>query len=788
MMTPTLAHLLLCLTPGVADPVDFNRDIRPLLSDNCFHCHGPDRARRKAGLRLDRREEAVEAGVIVPGKRAESPLFARVSGHLGRMPPPKSGKSLTPAQVELLGRWIDQGAKYDTHWAYKAPQRPPLPAAKDATWPRNAIDYFVLQRLEKEGLRPSPEADRATLIRRVSLDLTGLPPTPAEVDAFVADRSPDAYEKVVDRLLASPAYGERMAGKWLDLARYADTNGNRLDNHRDVWLWRDWVIGAFNSNVPFDHFTVEQLAGDLLPGATVSQRVATGFHRNTMVNFTPKPPEKKPAKPAPPQPATSAKVRKVGGDDEYRARAVMDRVATTATVWLGSTLACAQCHDHKYDPFAQKDFYRFYAFFNNVPEKGLDGEKDNPVPSIRVPSPEQAAQLAELRCRIARGRDEDELRRLQKAEAELLRSVPSAMVMEEMPQPRKTHVFLGGDYLNEGEEVTPGVPASLPPMPSTGSRVNRLDLARWLVDPKNPLTARVAVNRAWEQHFGNGLVRTVDDFGSQGEPPTHPELLDWLATEWVARGWDVKALHRQIVLSATYRQSSCVNPELRERDPDNRLLARGGRFRLDGETIRDNALSIAGLLVHRVGGPSVRPYQPAGLWEQVAVGGGYSSQTYVQSQGPDLYRRGLYTYWKRSLPHPALVAFDAPTRETCTACRPRTNTPLQALVLLNDPNFVEAARALAERILREEGSDFAGRVAHGFRLCTGRTPTEREVRVLERLYRQRLADYRKDLDAARKLVNVGASRSAPGLDVSELAAWTVVANLLLNLDEVIARE
>jgi hypothetical protein len=587
------------------------------------------------------------------------------------------------------------------------------------------------------------------------------------VDTFLADRSPDAAEKLVERLLASPHYGERMAQQWLDLARCADTNGYRLDNHRDMWLYRDWVIAAFNANKPFDAFTIEQLAGDLLPGATVAQRVATGFHRNTMVNFG-------------------------NGSDprEYLAKAVIDRVSTTASVWLGSTLACAQCHDHKYDPFTQRDFYRFYAFFNNVPEKGLDGDKGSPVPILRVPSPEQEAQLAALRRDLAQldARSQPrEFARLKQTEADLLQSIPTAMVMEEMARPRMTRVLLRGDYLSEGEVVTPGVPASLPPL-RPGAPANRLGLARWLIDPANPLTSRVAVNRAWQLFFGTGLVRTADDFGSQGEPPSHPELLDWLAAEFIASGWDVKALHRLIVTSATYRQSSRVSAEQRARDPHNRLLARGPRFRLDAEAVRDNALAISGLLHRTIGGPSVRPYQPAGLWEQVAVGGNYSSQTYAQSKGRDLYRRGLYTYWKRSLPHPSLVAFDAPSREACTVVRSRTNTPLQALVLLNDPTYLEAARALAQRTLCEGGAAPGDRLTYAFRLCTARRPTAQELAILTRILDQQLLTYRQDRASAEALSRVGESERAGGLDARELGAWTAVANVLLNLDETISKE
>jgi hypothetical protein len=772
-----LLLLLLVSARAAAEPntpdraVSFNRDIRPILSDNCFKCHGPDAKTRKAGLRLDRRAGALaelRSGgfAVVPGRRSASELWNRITtgDEAERMPPRSTEKRLTPAQIELLGRWIDQGAPWDEHWAYTPPRRPVLPTVAPTSWPRNPIDYFVLHRLEREGLGPAPEADRATLLRRLSFDLLGLPPTPAEIDAFVQDPSPNAYEKVVDRLLDSPRYGERMAQPWLDLARYADTNGYRLDNHRDMWKWRDWVIDALNSNMPFDEFTVEQLAGDLLPRATLSQKVATGFHRNTMVNFG-------------------------NGSDpkEYLHKAVSDRVATTATVWLGTTLACAQCHDHKYDPFTQKDYYRLYAFFNNVPEKGLDGDKANPVPSLMLPTPEQARKLAELRgARQHLGPRDRDLDRLKNAEEVLLASIPSTLVMEEMPRPRETHVLIRGDYLSPGERVTAGVPASLPALPK-GAPANRLGLARWLTDPGHPLTARVAVNRAWQTFFGAGIVKTGDDFGSQGDPPSHPALLDWLAVEFRAGGWDVKRLHKLIVMSATYRQSSHVSRELREKDPANRLLARGPRFRLDAETIRDNALAVSGLLDHRIGGPSVRPYQPPGLWEQVAVGGNYSSQTYVPSVGRDLYRRGLYTYVKRSMPHPSLTAFDAPNREACTVSRPRTTTPLQALVLLNDPAYLEAGRALAQRVLRNKELDTSGRLAFAFRLCTGRRPQRAELDVLARVLDQQLRGFRREQQAARDLVAVGAVPIPADVDAADLAAWTVLANLLLNLDEALTR-
>ncbi len=1036
--------------------VDFNRDIRPILSNHCYACHGPDEGKRKAGLRLDQKEvayKALQSGMValVPGKPEESELVRRITAtsETERMPLKKFGKPLSKAQIDLLRKWVEQGAEYKDHWAYLPVQRPSLPEVKNKAWARNGIDHLILARLEKEGLKPSPEADRTTLIRRVTFDLTGLPPTPEEVDAFLTDASPNAYEKLVDGLLASPHYGERMAQHWLDLARFADTNGYHIDNHRDMWKWRDWVIDAFNKNMPFDQFTIEQLAGDLLPNATLEQRIASGFNRNCMVNFE-------------------------GGADpnEYHTKYVIDRVVTTSTVWLSTTLACAECHDHKYDPFTQKEFYQLYAFFNNVPEKGLDGQKDNPAPSIKVATLEQEAQLAEVRKKLAdldarikaelaqikveessggwsawlgpngwmawlsdsrplqpqdyvwiddglppgavaqgnegpnswkfvstnrpvlsgakshtrtamglsqhfftganpglkigegdklftyvyldpvnppktimlqfndgawehraywgedaipwgtnntasrlpmgplpeagkwvrleveakvvdlkagavlngwaftqvdgavfwdkagihtrtpqatpttftsqaewekweksnknstlpkpiqdllkmepakrndnqtkqlrdyfvqhiyaKSRDlfdplNREIDGLKKAEADLNNAIPATMVMQEMDKPRDTFVLIRGDFQQKGEKVSPNVPKSLPPLPD-GMKADRLALAKWLVAPNHPLTSRVTVNRYWEQVFGNGIVKTGEDFGSQGEWPSHPELLDWLASEFMSpsqpsplggegrvSGWDVKAFMKMLVTSAAYRQSAKVTRELVQRDPENRLLARGPRFRLNAEMIRDNALAASGLLSKRLGGPSVRPYQPPGLWEQVAFGGGFSAQSYVQSKGDDLYRRGLYIYIKRSLPYPSLFTFDAPNREVCTDRRPRTNTPLQALVLLNDPVYVECARNLGQRVLKEGGSDTESRLKYAFKLCTAREPRPEELKVLLRIYEQQLAKYRENPKAAEKLVSIGESPRPKDVDVSELAAWTAIGNVLLNLDETVTK-
>ncbi len=823
--------LLLLPTPVQADEpppggkVEFNRDIRPILSDACYTCHGPAKSTRKAGLRLDTEEgmfsDLGDGRVVSPGKPDQSELWRRISAAepSKRMPPPKSGRKLSAHQVELIRRWIAQGARWQNHWAFIPPQRPAPPAVKDAAWPRNAIDRFVFARLEKEGLRPSPEASPETLLRRVTLDLTGLPPTPAEIDAFLADRSPQAYEKVVDRLLASPRYGERMVLEWLDAARYADSNGYQTDGTRPMWPWRDWVIDALNRNLPFDQFTVEQLAGDLLPGATVSQKVATGFNRNHMLNGE-------------------------GGriPEESRVDYVVDRVNTTATVWLGLTVACAQCHDHKYDPIPQKDFYRLYAFFNNVAESGgVDRRNSTAAPVIELPTEQQKARMAEQTRAIARL--EEELRgldaKLRPRQADWERASPTArmtaeliavlrtpraersprgakaltayylanaperqtlqskldaarkalsglknsvlitMVMEERAQPRDTFVLVRGQYDKYGAKVTAAVPACLPPLPP-GAPNNRLGFAKWLVDRSNPLTARVAVNRAWQAFFGAGLVKTAEDFGSQGDAPSHPDLLDWLATEF-QNGWDVKALHRLIVTSATYRQSSRLRPELLERDPDNRLLARGPRLRLSSFALRDQALALSGLLVEKRGGPPVRPYQPPGIWEEMSFG----FIRYVQDKGPSLYRRSLYTFWRRSVGPTNL--FDTSPRQVCTVRLPRTNTPLHALVLMNDTTYVEAARVWAERLLRQPGTP-RERLARAFREATGRHPTAAEASILERGFERVLRQYRADRPAALKLLSTGEHPRDPALDPAEVAAYTGVLNTILNLDEVITKE
>jgi len=1021
--------------------VNFDRDIRPIFSDTCYACHGPDDAKRKAALRLDQRESAFaprDGGpAIVPGSPSKSAIFQRITSRDAneRMPPADSGRQLTHEQIALIERWIKQGATWQEHWSLVRPKRPPVPNVPEPAWNHNAIDAFVQSRLAREHLTPSLPADASPLIRRVTLDLTGLPPTPEEVDAFQNDPAPDAYEKVVERLLASPRYGERMAIRWLEAARYADTNGYQTDGERFMWRWRDWVINAFNAGLPFDRFTIEQLAGDLLPHATLDQKIATGFNRNHRGNGE-------------------------GGiiPEEYLVEYAVDRVETTATVWLGVTLGCARCHDHKYDPFRQKEFYQFFAYFDNVPERGRAIKVGNSPPLIKAPTVDDQRKLARLETqrRAVQSEYDREARELTQAQvrweksgernlpqdwapvrdllghwsfsgtlqassgktkaatcvggpisyvpspvgtgAELdgrrylnagnvgnfgyfdaftlaawirpagpdagtivsrmldaddglgyslsiqqgklhvnlvnrwlddairvetadpidcsawhhiavtydgtrvangirihvdglpraiqvnldelnqsfeskeplrigggggpdgrfrgaldevrvydrvlepqevlvlatpdslssiclcppakrtagqaaklrqffienqapqplrqalhtiralddqiehfAESFPTVMVMEDMNPPRQTHILIRGQYDHPSEKVFAGVPASLPPL-RAGLPNNRLGLARWLVDPANPLTSRVAVNRQWQMLFGDGLVRTTEDFGSQGDRPSHPELLDWLATEFVRLGWDIKALDRLIVTSATYRQSSDASRELIERDPENRLLARGPRKRLSAEMIRDQALAASGLLVERLGGPSVRPYQPPGLWKDLTGG------EYKPDSGSKLYRRSLYTFWKRTVAPPAMVAFDAATREACTVRETRTNTPLQALNLLNDVTYMEASRKLAERVLALPKASANERIERAFRLVLSRKPTAAEAQILQGSYSRRLAGFRTNVNAALKLVTIGESPRDERLDVADLAAYTTTASLIFNLAETVSKQ
>ena len=1171
-----LAGAQCCIAATAPKPatksIEFNRDIRALLSDNCFACHGPDENKRKGKLRLDVKDEAFKPAksgdhAIVPGDLKQSQMVARITSSDPEevMPPPKTGKKLTPAQIDLLKRWIAEGATWQTHWAYETPKRPTLPVVQDKKRTKNEIDSFILAKLDKEKLRPAPEADKTTLVRRVTQDLTGLPPTPDEVDAFLADKSPAAYEKVVDRLLASPRYGEHAARYWLDAARYADSHGYHIDSERSLWKYREWVINAFNSNKPFDQFTTEQIAGDLLPEATVDQQIGSGYVRCNLSTGE-------------------------GGAivEEYQAKYTFDRVETTSTMWLGLTLTCARCHTHKYDPILHREYYGLYAIFNNLNESVMDANAPNPAPSIKVPTSEQTRRQGELKTLLAGGRKKldapmpeldaaqpkweakwrsqlsegwtalkpelvqstngtefsinedrsvlargtnppadsyevkmklapgslaavrlealpheslplkgssraddgnfrlaefeaeivypgtnskpakikftqaladsakagnevalaidakpetgwqadtngltdahaalflpadpitiksnatltvqlrfsasqskraighfrlsaaqneelvqllappkaepwqvlgpfktestpagftnvfdpekavdlkktypgvrDEIKwsakadfedgkanllvqdlhglhgafylyrtmklpaarkvelslraddlfklwvngklvaergekekagegpvkvavNLQKGENKFLvkvvttqgaayftfkdsiddehalpadvaalfaatkkftapqqakiksvyrrlhspefkqnfesvekwteenggieKSIPSTMVAKEMEKPRDTFMLIRGEYDKKGDKVGPGVPAILPPWPA-GQPTNRLGFARWLLLPEHPLTARVTVNRFWQQYFGTGLVKTTEDFGVQGDNPSHPELLDWLATEFRSN-WDVKKIHRLMVTSAAYRQSSKMTPQMLARDPENRLLARGPRFRVDAESVRDTALFISGLLVEHAGGKSVKPFQPSGLWEAVSFN---NSQKYVPDTGDSQYRRSMYTYWKRQSPPPNMMIFDAPTREYCVVRRPRTNTPLQALALMNDPQIVEASRALAQRMMTEGGKDAESRLAHGFRLATSRKLAKDESKVLLDLFKQQHADYQKDKDAAEKLLSLGSFKAKPELDHAELAAWTMVANTILNLDETITK-
>lgn len=1032
--------MFLVLLPELSNaqqPVSFNRDIRPILSDACFTCHGPDLNKLTAGLRLDVRDSAIGAAesgthAIVPGDPTASELLRRVASadDSERMPPPETGKRITATQIELLRSWIAQGAEYQEHWAFIPPQRPALPEVSQPTWPRNPIDRFVLARLERDGLVPAPEADRATLIRRLSLDLTGLPPTPAESRAFLQDESADAYENLVERLLASPHYGEQMAQRWLDLARYADSNGFQADGSRDMWAWRDWLINAYNRNLPFDQFTIEQLAGDMLPDATHDQRIASGFNRNHRLNGE-------------------------GGriEAEWFVETVIDRVETTGLTWLGLTLGCSRCHDHKYDPISQREFYQLFAYFNSVDESGVLENDANTRPLLSVATEEQTAELARLKAaaeaaeaqlataeqqlpeliaqwepgfteslvsqqpiwtrlkpeavkslggasfepqpdgsylatgtnptndtyeiqiplqpgqltavlleclpderlpnqsvgrysngnfvltrweaewsaagspeprslKVARaeanfsqsgweigfvnqgnpskgwavdgptrralcqamfvfeqpldvaaagtltirmhheaigghnigrfrlsgsgqpsellavdsaaaqvpeeilailrldsqtrtdaqrgqltkfyrervsnpvGEAEREVATARKRVSDFEAGLPTTMVMKEVA-PRDAFVLLRGEYDKPGEKVERALPAIFPPLPA-GAANDRLGLARWIVDRGNPLTARVWVNRTWESLFGMGIVKTSENFGSQADYPSHPELLDWLAVEFmepqhsppvagrVPGPWDMKALIKLIVTSATYRQASPVSPDLLARDPENRLLGRAPRYRLTGETIRDQALLVSGLLVPKVGGPSVRPYMPEGVWDETSRYG--NLRNYQHDRGQGLYRRSLYTIWKRTAAPPTMLLFDSPNREVCTVKRSRTNTPLQALSLLNEITFVEAARKLGERMILEGGQSAGERLAYGFRLAVAREPSDPELSVLVEGLQADLNRFGQDRTAAEQLLVFGDAPSSDAIDVAERAAYTLAANVLLNLDEFVTRE
>jgi mono/diheme cytochrome c family protein len=817
-------------------PVDYVRDIRPILAQHCYSCHNGKV--QKGKLRLDTaaliRKGGRQGPAIIPGKAEQSLLIEAVKGSEGITQMPYNKPPLAPAQIRLLADWIGQGARAPAnekasdgsgrdHWAFQPPRHYLPPTVTNPQWVRNPIDNFILARLDIEGIRPAAEADRATLIRRLYLDLVGLPPGIEEVQSFCADTHPDAYEKLVDRLLASPQYGERWGRHWLDLARYADTQGFTIDGPREIWKYRDWVIDALNRDLPFDRFVIEQMAGDMLPGATVEQKIATGFHRNTLIN-------------------------EEGGIDleQFRVEAVADRVNTTGTVFLGLTLGCAHCHDHKYDPISQREYFQLFAFLNNQSE-----------PTLNLASPEIAAKRERIRTQLNKleedlddrlrkyvqevpepekqkwkreitvilnlgyyqrtekqkqtlavffGPKSPEFKKRFDAYAALKKTEPkfaTTMVLQELKRPRETNVHIGGDFTRKGDRVEPGVPVVLHSLGASQTRArsaskyqksptagfNRLDLARWLVDRRNPLLGRVTMNRLWQHYFGKGLVETENDFGTQGTPPSHPELLDWLATEFPERGWSLKAMHRLIVTSSTYRQSSRARPELAGVDPHNKLLARQNRLRLDAEIVRDSALAVSGLLSQKCGGPSVFPPQPKGVDQFTQV-----QRTWKTSTGPDRYRRGIYTYFRRSAPYPALTVFDAPDATSSCTRRIRSNTPLQALTLLNDHAFMELAQGLAERIVTESNTSETDGIRRAFRLCLAREPSPAEAQRLEQYLLLQVKEYQAKPADARALVQGepgtigGSSRLSTGSDLPHRAAWIALARVLLNLDEFISRE
>lgn len=777
--------------------VEYNRDVRPILSNRCFACHGPDSNARKAGLRLDVRESAVanrdgyDRPAIVPGNPGRSELIRRVQADdpEERMPPPKSnqagyeGRRLSDRETAVLTRWVKQGAEWQEHWSYRPVTRPPLPRVKSGAEVENPIDRFVLAELEKRGLEPAEPADRHTLIRRAGLDLTGLPPSPEELDRFLADDSPSAYEQLIDRLLASPHYGETMAIEWLDLVRYADTNGYHSDVHRRIWPYRDYVINAFNQNKPFDQFTREQLAGDLLPDATREQQVASGFNR-------------------------LGQITKEGGAQpkEYLARYAADRVRAVGTTWLGSTVGCAECHDHKFDPYSMEDFYRLAAFFADVQEKGVFENDSDVFPELPLTSTDPATAAAQRReygrlereiltlrrahssSKAERERNQQRLRRAEAEFDRLNREAPRTLVTVAV-EPHPVRVLARGDWQdNRGRIVQAAPPEFLSDPPADSHRLSRLDLADWLVSKENPLTARVYVNRLWRQFFGRGLSATPGDVGSQGKWPSHPELLDWLAAEFMESGWDIRHMVRLMVTSRTYRQASMASPRTLELDPDNQYFSRQNRFRVRAEIVRDIILSSSGLLSARVGGPSVQPYQPEGYWKEINTFGVEGpGSTWENAPGEDQYRRGLYTYWKRTFLHPSMVAFDAPDRQECTADRPVSNTPLQALALLNDPSYVEAARVLAEQAMRLPEPGFRERIDWVFRRGLSRPVRQEESETLEALFRGQLARYRQDPAAAVEFTSVGQHPVPEETDRVELAAWTATMRAVLNLNELITR-
>lgn len=764
MQRPTLAAaalLFACLSRTTIEgtEVSFSREVRPILADNCWACHGPDEATREGDLRLDQRKSAEHVLDAQDGQ-----LVVRITSTDAdvRMPPVSSKKQLAPTQIETLERWVAQGADFEEHWAFVPPRRENVPRNTSTGWGTNEIDAFVLAMLHKHNLHPSEPAVRTTLLRRVTLDLTGLPSTPNEVQEFLADDSPDAFERVVDRLMNSPRYGEHMAASWLDLGRYADTDGYQNDRYRYQHVWRDWVIMAFNENMPYDQFLVEQLAGDMLPNATFKQQVATGFCRNHRIN------SEDGSIPA-----------------EWHVENVVDRVDTLGTAILGLTIGCARCHDHKFDPLTQKEYYRLFAYFNNVPEWGIGPNNGNSPPFVEVPEswpnllPDENVAATPEPLNLRPARDKEAGNGLMRPQAG---SPTTVMVMAELETPRDTFLLERGQYnsTNRSETLQPGVPAFLGQ--STEQPSNRMELARWIVSDEHPLTARVAANRLWQQFFGVGLVKTSENFGLQGELPTHPELLDWLAVALIDSAWDLRSIQKMIVMSSTYQQSSRVRPELLQLDPENRWLARGPRFRLHPFVLRDQALAASGLLYEKLGGPSAKPYMPPKIWRAI------SNNTYKQDAGPNLYRRSLYTYWRRTIPPPTMLAFNAAEREVCVARKERTNTPLQALTMMNNVTFVEASRFLAERMLRSTETNVATQIVAGFQMLVGRSPSDVEAATMMDAYRTFLTKYKSDLTLAEELLGVGEKERDTSLDVAEHAAMTMVASLMMNLDETVTKE
>ncbi|WP_411274911.1 PSD1 and planctomycete cytochrome C domain-containing protein [Daejeonella sp.] len=738
---------------AIPDSVSYNFDIRPILSDKCYACHGPDANKREAGLRLDIAENAYKAlkenpkaHALVPGKPHLSEVFLRISSRdtSVMMPPPSSNLKLSAHEINLIEKWIKQGAKYEKHWAFVAPKKPGIPEVKNKQWAKNEIDYFILHKQEQIGMTPNQEADKERLLKRASLDITGLPPGLEMMDRFLADKSANAYEKIVDQLLQSPAYGEKMAVHWMDVSRYADSHGYQDDGYRTQWPWRDWVIHAFNKNMHYDDFITWQLAGDLMPDANKEKLLATGFNRNH-------------------------KITEEGGvvDEEYRVAYVTDRNNMFGKALIGVTIECAPCHDHKYDPFSQKEYYQLSAFFNNIKEVGLESTIGGPETYAKKPLIEISDEDVKKVLTFINKQDTNRL---------------IVSVMGDADTLRKTYILKRGAYDAHGEEVQAGTPKAILPFSNKYPK-NRLGLTQWLFDKRNPLTSRVFVNQMWQEFFGKGIVKTSGDFGMQGELPSHPELLDWLAVDFMNNGWNIKRLVKQIVTSATYRQSAVVTPGKLNADPENIFFARAPRYRVQAEFIRDIVLFSSGLLNKTIGGPSVKPYQPQGLWEGATSGRGILA-TYRQDHGVSLYRRGLYTFIKRTVPPPTMGIFDASNRDQCEVKRLKTNTPLQALVMMNDPVVLEASRVLAAQLLKEN-SQTKDKITKAFRLIVCRKPNEKEITLLTNYYIEGLKTLKTE--DAEKLLDVGEYPQAEIKNKKILAAMMQVISTLYNLEETITK-